>query len=766
LIKGDFMFGTKRENEIRLKVGELTERTDFGRGICRIDFKVMQKLGIKEGDIIEIEGKRKTYAVSVRAYPNDVGLNIIRMDGLVRRNAEAGIGDFVTVRKADVKEAKYVVIAPAREGIVVHMSSQLMKGNLYMRPLSVGDIIIPNPVVKKKREGNTVFEQFFGMPFDEMLFAPFGDEKFVVVDTNPKGPVRVVDTTDIEVKPMAVKPMEESKIPEVTYEDLGGLKNAISKIREMVELPLKHPELFEKLGIEPPKGVLLHGPPGCGKTLLAKAVANESGANFLIINGPEIISKWYGQSEQNLRKIFENAEKNAPSIIFIDEIDAIAPKREEVKGDVEKRVVSQLLTLMDGLKSRGKVIVIAATNIPNAIDPALRRPGRFDREIEIGVPDKNGRKEILQIHTRGMPLTKDVDLDKIAEITYGYVGADLAALCKESAMHALKRVLPQFSEIKEGEPLPKEILEKLKVAQQDFLYALKIVEPSAMREVMIEIPKVKWTDIGGLEKIKKSLKEMVEWPLKYPDSFKRLGVKPPKGILLYGPPGCGKTLLAKAVANESNANFISIKGPEILSKWVGESEKQIRNIFRRARQVAPSIIFFDEIDSITPRRGLSSDQATERVVSQILSEMSGIEDISDVFVMAATNRPDIVDPALLRPGRFEKQILVPMPDKDSRLKILNIYMKKMPVENIDVNKLAENTEGYSGADLEAICREAALNALRKNKNAKKVTMKDFEGALKEIKPSLTKDMNKFYETVLKKLKKSDIMNAENLGYTG
>ncbi len=756
----------KNDSEVRLKVGELTERTDFGRGLCRLDFKVMQKLGIKEGDVVEIEGKRKTYAVSIRAYPNDVGLKIIRMDGLVRRNAQAGIGDFVTVRKADIKEAKYVVIAPAREGIVIHTSSQLMRGNLYMRPLLVGDIIIPNPIVKRKKEGNSVFEQFFGMPIDEMLFAPFGDEKFVVVETDPKGPVRVVDTTDIEVKPMAVKPVEENKIPQVTYEDLGGLKSAISKIREMVELPLKHPELFERLGIEPPKGVLLHGPPGCGKTLLAKAVANESGANFFIINGPEIISKWYGQSEQNLRKIFENAEKNAPSIIFIDEIDAIAPKREEVKGDVEKRVVSQLLTLMDGLKSRGKVIVIAATNIPNAIDIALRRPGRFDREIEIGVPDKSGRKEILQIHTRGMPLMKNVDLDKIAEITYGYVGADLAALCKEAAMHALKRVLPQFSEIKEGEPLPNEILEKLKVGQQDFLYALKIVEPSAMREIMIEIPKVKWDDIGGLEKVKKSLKEMVEWPLKYPDSFKKLGVRPPKGILLYGPPGCGKTLLAKAVANESNANFISIKGPEILSKWVGESEKQIRNIFRRARQVSPSVIFFDEVDSIAPRRGLEGDHASERVVSQILSEMSGIEDIPDVFVMAATNRPDIIDPALLRPGRFEKQILIPSPERDSRLKILEVYTKKMPIENVDLEKLADLTEGFSGADIEALCREAALNALRKSKKADKVTMKNFEDALKTVKPSLSKDMNKFYENALNRLKKSEIINAEKLGYTG
>src|SRR3989344_3744849 len=564
--------------EIKLKVGELTERSDFGRGIVRLSAKDMKRVGVTEGDVVEVEGKRKTAAIAVRAYPADVGLDILRMDGLERRNCGAGISEAVKVRKADAKEAKNVVIAPARKGIIIHMGGNLLKQNLLMRPVVTGDIIIPNPVVQNRRQQTTLFEQFFGMDFGDLLFTPFGEEKFVVVNTDPKGFVRITRATEVELLPQATAPIEDDKIPEVTYEDLGGLHEEIQKVREMIELPLKHPELFERLGVEPPRGILLHGPPGTGKTLLAKAVANESGARFFLINGPEIMSKFYGESEENLRKIFEQAEKNSPSIIFIDEIDAIAPKREEVKGEVEKRVVSQLLTLLDGLKSRGKIIVIGATNIPNALDPALRRPGRFDREIEIGVPTKEGRKEILEIHTRGMPLAKDIDLDKIAEITYGYVGADLAALCKETAMHAVRRGLPELGVLKEDKPIGNDLLKKLIVNKDDFDHALKIVAPSAMREVLIEVPNVKWEDIGGLEETKQQLKEIVEWPLKYPDSFKRLGIKPPNGILLYGPPGCGKTMLAKAIANESGANFISIKGPELLSMWVGESEKHIRDI--------------------------------------------------------------------------------------------------------------------------------------------------------------------------------------------
>ena len=653
--------------DLKLKVGELTERGDFGRGIIRISAKDMKRIAIAEGDIVEIEGKRKTAAIAVRAYPVDIGLDIIRMDGLERRNCGSGIGESVKVKKAAVAEAKSVTIAPARKGIIIHMGGNLIKQNILMRPLVTGDIIIPNPIVQDRRS-NSVFEQFFGMDFGEFLFTPFGEEKFVVVATEPKGVVRVTRATDVELLPQVTRPMEEERIPEVTYEELGGLHEEVKKVREMIELPLKHPELFERLGIEPPKGILLHGPPGSGKTLLAKAVANESGAKFFVINGPEVMSKFYGESEENLRKIFEQAEKNAPSIVFIDEIDSIAPKREEVKGEVEKRVVSQLLTLLDGLKSRGKIIVIGATNIPNALDPALRRPGRFDREIELGVPNKDGRKEILQIHTRGMPLEKNVDLNHIAEITYGHVGADITALCKEAAMSALRRVLPDIEAIKSDRPIPQEILKKLIVTKEDFEHAMKMVEPSAMREVLIEIPKVKWEDIGGLEDVKKSMKEVVEWPLKFPDSFKRLGIKPPTGVLLFGPPGCGKTLLAKAVANESGANFISVKGPELLSMWVGESEKHVRDIFRRAKQVAPAIIFFDEIDALVPKRGMSqNDNVSERVVSQVLAEISGLEDLHDVVVIAATNRPDIIDTALLRPGRFDRQILVPTPDEKQNL---------------------------------------------------------------------------------------------------
>ncbi len=1217
---------TEDKKEISLRVGELTERNDFGRGIVRLSAKDMKMLSVNEGDVIEIEGKRKTAAIAVRAYPADIGLDIIRMDGLERRNCGAGIGDVIKVRKSAVKEAKAVTIAPARKGIIIHMAGDLIKQNLLMRPVMTGDIIIPNPVVQDRRNQNSLFEQFFGMDFGDFFFTPFGEEKFVIVNTEPKGVVRVTRATEVELLPQATKPIEESRIPEVTYEDLGGLHEEVKKVREMIELPLKHPELFERLGIEPPKGILLHGPPGTGKTLLAKAVANESGARFLVINGPEIMcvdgdtkiftnpkghvkardifglnghvkeksgnlevvelenpissfgiqedgtlgkvnithvaklsaesfnvklsngneviashnqpflvyengnlvwkrvselkkgmfiarinkiglpeesyaipldeleglvennglyslksrnigrsnyiklpkvtsenlleflgfivsegsidkekgsvifsnndaklrkkyktllnnlfgirkakeyadgriivysklliefmellgfsresklavpgyfyklpgkevsafvrgyfdgdgtvsmsqegkyptpklyskskeflldmqvlmqlklgistktgkhntpkgmvqelvvrgyggrlkflenvgsntvkldklmkirnvkrskefnnvpfpkalvdavrtleykryrnndwyvygkgdftkhameklysilkesgkaggavenefkllmrddiawekiediesvgrkdlydftvdkgnfaagllllhnSKFYGESEENLRKVFDQAEKDAPSIIFIDEIDAIAPKREEVRGDVEKRVVSQLLTMMDGLKGRGKVIVIGATNIPNALDPALRRPGRFDREIELGVPNKDGRKEILQIHTRGMPLAKNVVIEKIAEITYGYVGADISALCKEAAMHALRRALPDIGLTKEEKPVDEEVLKKLIVTKEDFDYALKMVEPSAMREVLIEIPHVKWNEIGGLEDVKSKLKEAVEWPLKYPDSFKRLGIRPPTGILLYGPPGCGKTLLAKAVANESGANFISIKGPELLSMWVGETEKHIRDVFRRAKQVAPSIIFFDEVDSLVPKRGYEAgSHVSERVVSQLLAEISGLEDMHDVVVIAATNRPDILDPALLRPGRFDRQILVPTPDAGARYEVLRVHTANSPLsKDVDLKKLTKDTEGFSGADMEALVREAGTIAMRRDINSKEITKDDFEKALRTTKPSVTEEMNQFYEQMVKK-KRSQKMEEAALNYTG
>ncbi len=742
----------KKENpleEIRLKVAG-SRQDDVGKGIVRIDSSIMKKLGIRQGDIVEIEGNRKTVAIADRAYPADIGLEIIRMDGLTRWNAKTSIGEYVIVRKAKVEPAASVTLAPAEKGVVIQISPEMVKNALLGRPIVKGDVITLGGTSRRKIA-------FTGSPFDELIrdmfevgfLTGFQDVRFVVVDVKPKGAVIVTEDTEINVLPRAVE-MREEKIPEVTYEDIGGLDDAIKKIREMVELPIKHPEIFRRLGIEPPKGVLLYGPPGTGKTLLAKAVANESDAHFISIAGPEVMSKWVGEAEKKLRDIFQEAEKNAPSIIFIDEIDAIAPKRENVEGEVERRVVAQLLTLMDGLKSRGKVVVIAATNRPNDIDPALRRPGRFDREIEIGIPNRKGRLEILKIHTRNMPLAEDVDLEKIADITHGFVGADLAALCKEAAMNVLRRILPEIN-LKEGEPIPKEVLEKLVVTMKDFREALKVVRPSVMREVLIETPRVGWKNIGDLEEVKQQLKEAVEWPIKHPEIFRKMGIKPPKGILLVGPPGCGKTLLAKAVAKESEANFISIKGPEVLSKWVGESERAIREVFRRARQASPAIVFFDEIDAIASTRGRDISGVTEKVVAQMLTEMDGLEELSDVVVIAATNRPDIIDPALLRPGRFDRIIVVPPPDKKARLEIFKIHTKKMPLANdVDLEKLAEMTEGYSGADIEAVCREAALTALRENLKAKEVKMKHFEEVLKKIKPSLTNVNVKAYEEFVNK----------------
>jgi transitional endoplasmic reticulum ATPase len=759
------------KEQISLKVGELTNREEFGRGIVRLDTKSMHKLRIKEGDIVKMQGKETTAALAVRAYPADVGLNVIRMDGITRRNAGIGVGETLKVSKAELKDAKRIVLAPAQKGIMLQMSPDLLKKNLFMRPVSKRDIVMPFPVVKQRTQ--SPFDDFFGMNLEDIFFTPIpGETKLAVVSTNPEGVVRVTEDTEVELKPEAVDMLEDARIPTLTYEDIGGLHEEIKKIREMVELPMRHPELFTRIGIEPPKGVLLYGPPGSGKTLLAKAVANESGARFTAINGPEVMSKWYGQSEENLRKIFEEAEKDAPAIIFFDEIDAIAPKREEVSGEVERRVVSQILTLMDGLKSRGKVIVIAATNRPNAIDPALRRPGRFDREIEIGVPDQKGRKEVLQIHTRNMPLSDDVSIDWLSQVTYGFVGADLESLCKEAAMLSLRRNLPGLSWKKEVE-LPAKTLEAIRVTKNDFQNALKMVEPSAMREVMVEIPKVKWSQVGGLGDAKQNLKEVVQWPLEHPEAFDRMGIKPPKGVLLYGPPGTGKTLLAKAVANESGANFISIKGPEVFSKWVGESEKKIREIFKRAKQVAPTIIFFDEIDAIAPRRGGgdSGTRVTENVVSMILTEMSGLEDLHNVVVIAATNRPDMIDPALMRPGRFDRQILVPAPDEKAREDIINIHTKSMPVKDVSIKKLVEETDGYSGADIEALVREAGLFALRKDFKAKHVMPSDFKKAMEHVTPSINQDMVKFYDQITERMKarvkkKKDPKADEEMIYVG
>ena len=736
----------KGKKELKLKVSEAVQ-DDVNKGVVRIDTVLLKSMGASPGDIVEIKGERVSVAIADRSYPADIGLSVIRMDGLTRRNVKAGLSEVVLVKKAEIKEAQKVTIAPARAGVIIKASPELFKQGLLGRALVKGDIISLGGARRRKTalKQSPFFEDMFSMLDESLMGFGFGDLKFIVTDTNPKTAVIITEATQVIFNPEAVE-VKEEKITEVTYDDIGGLSEEIKKIREMVELPLRHPEIFEKLGIEPPKGVLLHGPPGTGKTLLAKAVANETNSNFILINGPEIMSKYYGESEQNIRKKFEEAEKNAPSIIFIDEIDAIASKREETKGEVERRVVAQLLAMMDGLKSRGKIVVIAASNIPNALDPALRRPGRFDREIEIGVPGKEGRLNVLKIHTRNMPLVEDVNLKKLAAVTHGFVGADLSALSKEAAMVVLRKVLPEIK-LKEDEPIDKETLEKLKVTQEDFMEALKFVRPSALREVLVEIPNVKWENIGGLAQIRQELVEAVEWPLKNPEGFKRLGIKPPRGILLYGAPGTGKTLIAKAVANEAEANFISIKGPELLSKWVGESEKAVREIFKKARQVSPSIIFFDEVDAIAPKRGASADNnVTERVVNQLLTEMDGLEELKDVVVIAATNRPDMVDTALLRPGRFDRVILVGIPDTKTRLEILKIHTKYSPLDNtVDLEKIAEKTEGYVGADIESLVREAAIAALRENYEAKTITGKHFTEAMKKVHASVTKDIAKMYE---------------------
>jgi len=718
-------------NEVILRVSEGLSQ-DVGAGRARLDAETRLKLGVSPGDVIEIEGGRITGAIVWRARPVDEGRGIIRIDNLTRKNARVGIGDKVIIRRAEPKVAERVVIAPAisqsQRIQFGHGIESLVKRGLLKRPVNAGDtIVIPGIALF----GNSL---------------PFG-----VVKSEPKGIVLIGEETKISVKEEPIKE-EMLKLPQVSYEDIGGLHEEIMKIREMIELPLKHPELFERLGIDPPKGVLLYGPPGTGKTLIARAVAYESGASFFTINGPEIMSKFYGQSEENLRKTFEEAEKNSPSVIFIDEIDAIAPKREEVHGEVERRVVSQLLTLMDGLKGRGKVIVIGATNREDSLDPALRRPGRFDREIEIGVPDRNGRREILQIHTRGMPLAEDVKLEELADVTHGFVGADMAALAREAAMSALRRYLP---EIDLDKPIPTEILSKMIVTMKDFKEAMKSIEPSALREVLVEIPKVRWDDVGGLHEMKQRLVEAVEWPLKNPEAFKKMGIRPPKGILLYGPPGTGKTLLAKAVATEGNANFLSIKGPEIFSKWVGESEKAIRELFKKAKQAAPSIVFLDELDALAPKRGsYDGSRVTETVVNQLLTSIDGLEQLSDLVIIGATNRPDIIDPSLLRPGRFDELLLVGPPDKEAREEIFKIHTRNMPLtEDVDLSELAELTDGYVGADIESICRQAGMIALRENMDAKEVTKEHFMKALEETSPSIDDEMMAYYEEMNKKLGK-------------
>lgn len=705
------------QQQVQLKVLEAYTR-DVGRGVARIDYDAMDAMDASTGDVVEIRGKRRTVAKCLPLYPSDEGRGIIRIDGLIRSNAGVAIGDVVTVRKVKAPPAEKVIVAPLEA--VPPIDERYLADALESVPVTKGDnIMIP----------------YFG-----------GRLTFQVIGVSPAAEAALITQRTVFV--ISEKGETLRGVPQVTYEDIGGLKDEIQKVREMIELPLRHPEIFEKLGVEAPKGVLLYGPPGTGKTLLAKAVATESNAHFIPISGPEIMSKFYGESEARLREIFKEAKEKAPTIVFIDEIDSIAPKREEVTGEVERRVVSQLLSLMDGLEARGKVIVIAATNRPNAIDPALRRPGRFDREIEIKVPDKKGRLEILQIHTRHMPLGQDVDLEKLASVTHGFVGADLEYLCKEAAMKTLRRMLPELN--LEEERISPEVLDKLVVTMSDFEDALKDVMPSAMREVYLETPDVKWSDIGGLEGVKRELQEAVEWPLKYPELYKAIGYNMPKGILLYGPSGTGKTLLAKAVATESEANFISVRGPELLSKWVGESERGVREVFRRARQAAPCVIFFDEIDALAPIRGLGGDSmVTERVVSQILTELDGIQGLQGVVVLAATNRIDMVDPALLRAGRFDKVIQIPLPDKQARKEILSIHTRKIPkAKDVDVDRLVEMTEGFSGADLAAVANTAVSIVLQnfiekypKPEDARKhvddavVTMEHFIEAVKKVRSS-------------------------------
>jgi transitional endoplasmic reticulum ATPase len=755
-----------KPKQIQLKVVEAMQ-DDAYKGIARIDSEVMRQLDIRRGDVIVIKGNRETVAIVDRAYPADVGAGIIRIDGILRRNAKTGIGDVVTIFKAEIKEAKKIMIAPAQKGIMIQADAENLRSGLLGRTVMKGDIVVLGGVQRRKDLMSEEFgdlDDIFGNLGDilgGMGLGNFGGGvtqlKFLIVSTNPNQPVIITENTEVTLNPKAVE-LSDEKIPEITYEDIGGLTDEIKKIRELVEIPLKHPEIFERLGIEPPKGILLHGPPGTGKTLLAKAVANESDANFILLNGPEIMSKFYGESEKKIRDIFEEAEKTAPAIIFIDEIDAIAPKREEVQGEVERRVVSQLLTMMDGLKSRGKVVVIGATNRPNALDEALRRPGRFDRELEITAPGKPGRLQILKIHTRNMPMDKKVNLDELAGITHGFVGADLESLTKEAAISVLRRLLPQMNLDKE-EKIPQEILEKLIVSHDDFSNALKTVRPSAMREVLVETPNIEWDSVGGLDSVKQELREAVEWPMEHADSFERLGIKPSKGVLLYGPPGTGKTLLAKAVAKETEANFIQVKGPSLLSMWVGKSEEGMRKIFERARQVAPCVVFFDEIDSLAGRRGMEQGtKVTERVLNQMLAEMDGLEDLKSVIVIGATNRPDMLDTALLRPGRFDKILLVNAPDEKGRLQVLKIHTKKMPISDGEkllnekekenfLKEFAKQTDGYTGADLEAVTREAAYFALRTDINSPNVQKKNFVDALQKIRPSVTAQTIELYKKI-------------------
>ncbi|MFW9936373.1 MAG: CDC48 family AAA ATPase [Candidatus Thorarchaeota archaeon] len=725
----------KSPEKVTLRVQKAKKR-DIGRNIIRIDPKTMEKLSIQTGDVIALFGKKESAGIAWPSYPQDNGLGIIRIDSRLRKNTGTSIDDTIEIRKVKALAAQSIVLAPA---------SVKIRAN-------------PRFETFVKRKLNN-----YPVTIDDYIFISIGISReitFKVISLKPNGVSIIKPDTNLHISEHVTED-EEKGGDYVTYEEVGGLDREIQRVREMVELPLRHPSLFKRLGIDPPKGVLLRGPPGCGKTLLARAVANESEAHFISINGPEIMSKFYGESEKKLRKLFDEAEEKSPSIIFIDEIDAIAPKRETVTGEVERRVVAQLLALMDGLHGRGRVIVIGATNRPNSLDEALRRPGRFDREIEIKVPNEKGRREIFQIHTRNMPLDKKISLKEFANITHGFVGADISAVCREAAMSALRRYLPQID--LESEIIDPELLEQIEVKKEDFDEAMKEVLPSGIREVFVEVPNVTWSQIGGLDELKQKLIEAVDWPLSHPAIFERMGILPPKGILLYGPPGCGKTLLGRAVANESKANFISIKGPELLSKYVGESEKAIREVFRKAKMAAPCIIFFDEFDSIAPSRGryTSDSGVSEKVLSQFLTELDGLEVNRDIVVIAATNRPDILDPALIRPGRIDRILLVPAPQEKGREEILKIYTKNMPISSdVNLEEINKKLKGYSGADIETLCREAAMIALRENIRARKVNSEHFKLARESINPTITPEIIKWYEQFGEKLKSRIIEKAK------